>query len=801
MRGVVSVLWVVCFTWSVGCTTTQQNRTKFGLVVTQKSPHMKQKQRANARAPFAHAVLLNGGQKPEANFFSHLTHLKEMRKTLRRRELSDKQITIFASDGTSKQPDLLVLDAIPSELLWLFRYRPERAFFEPIPRLINSTIKGKTLHASTKWSLSDFFSVLSKSLPSGATSSPKKPVFLFVTDHGERNRTWRNQRNQRISLWKESLNVWQFHQMLRPLRKRRVVYVMSQCFSGSFAWSVFPRPGFLEAPDGNRCGFFSTLAHRYAYGCYPETQKKRSIGHAHRFIQAMKRAKTLNEAHERVLLTDQTPDVPLRSSDHYLHAVLEEAAKRKRQKLPDFADAILQRYAAKGAAHIAREQELIDALARRFDIQRPSNLKSVLKHIRVARKEIRFRRYIAKVWKKSYRTLRDDYLEQFYKKNPTAKKEIKQMYDQLMQDPNLQRGLRNKSSVQRMLKGFRAILKTEPSLSSRIQTLHDHITSAHRIRFWVEVQEAVLRRMIVLYYRMAGVLFLRFGKKGLHIMYREGFERLLSCESTQLGTPKHPLPSASSLPILKKKMQSSVPWFLGIQYQPIHSRRSALVPAGSIRVRHVGVGSPAEQAGVRAGDYVTGSGGKAFRASYELRERTMLQPVGQPMRLDVVRGSKKLRLSVRLRRMKSPQFVRFRPLVGTTLHSVEGLTSLKKQLPDLTKGTTLLFFWATWCGPCKLALPILRTWEKRYRKKGLHIVAVSRENKQRVKAWYAKNPSAMPFVRTVDTKGSFSAQLRVFVVPTFIVVRDGKILLLHKGARDFKRIENALKQSFGAAKS
>jgi cytochrome c biogenesis protein CcmG/thiol:disulfide interchange protein DsbE len=57
-----------------------------------------------------------------------------------------------------------------------------------------------------------------------------------------------------------------------------------------------------------------------------------------------------------------------------------------------------------------------------------------------------------------------------------------------------------------------------------------------------------------------------------------------------------------------------------------------------------------------------------------------------------------------------------------TLPSVDGKTITLSQLRGKV---VLLDFWATWCAPCRLAIPHLNDLYKAYRKRGLEIIGVS----------------------------------------------------------------------------
>lgn len=71
----------------------------------------------------------------------------------------------------------------------------------------------------------------------------------------------------------------------------------------------------------------------------------------------------------------------------------------------------------------------------------------------------------------------------------------------------------------------------------------------------------------------------------------------------------------------------------------------------------------------------------------------------------------------------------------------------------------LVDFWAPWCGPCKAMLPIMEELEKEYEGK----VKIVKMN--------------------VDENMSVPGNFNVMSIPTFIVVKDGKVASQFVGAR------------------
>ena len=71
----------------------------------------------------------------------------------------------------------------------------------------------------------------------------------------------------------------------------------------------------------------------------------------------------------------------------------------------------------------------------------------------------------------------------------------------------------------------------------------------------------------------------------------------------------------------------------------------------------------------------------------------------------------------------------------------------------------LVDFWAPWCGPCKAMLPIMEELEQEYSGK-LKIVKMN-----------------------VDENGDVPGRFSVMSIPTFLIVKDGKVASSFVGAR------------------
>ncbi len=97
------------------------------------------------------------------------------------------------------------------------------------------------------------------------------------------------------------------------------------------------------------------------------------------------------------------------------------------------------------------------------------------------------------------------------------------------------------------------------------------------------------------------------------------------------------------------------------------------------------------------------------------------------------------------------------------------------------KNVVVLDFWATWCGPCVRALPILVEVTDAYAKKGVVFCAVNlREGKSKIKRFLEKQE--LDCLVGMDKDGSVASSYKVEGIPQSVIVgKDGKVAKVHVG--------------------
>jgi thiol-disulfide isomerase/thioredoxin len=149
-----------------------------------------------------------------------------------------------------------------------------------------------------------------------------------------------------------------------------------------------------------------------------------------------------------------------------------------------------------------------------------------------------------------------------------------------------------------------------------------------------------------------------------------------------------------------------------------------------------------------------------------------------------------------LRYISQPELARARmapPFVVTTLNGQ------RISMDDLKGKVVLLDFWATWCGPCREALPHMRSLAKSFEGQPLVVLSISLDSdEQKWKDYVAKNEMTWLQYRDGGFTGSIARMFAVEAIPhTFTIDADG---VLQDERIGDASIEGKLKKLIGHAK-
>lgn len=89
--------------------------------------------------------------------------------------------------------------------------------------------------------------------------------------------------------------------------------------------------------------------------------------------------------------------------------------------------------------------------------------------------------------------------------------------------------------------------------------------------------------------------------------------------------------------------------------------------------------------------------------------------------------------------------------VGSTAPAIEGLEFVQGELAASPK-VRVVEFWATWCGPCLQSIPHINELYQAQRSKGLEVLGVSDEKREKVEPFVRKRAGQMSYTVAIDTE-------------------------------------------------
>lgn len=528
-----------------------------------------------------HVLAINGGGRPEDNFQSHVQHLRQLLSLVKRAGVPANNVTVFSGDGDDPKPDL-AFSGNPVDGIWLLEGTRLESTFGSNLRFENTAMPGIQLHPATRAALTKWFASSSKNFRTGDV------LFIYVTDHG---REGQGSEGNLITLWgrREELSVRDLSQLLKSLPIGvRVVTAMSQCFSG----------GFAKLERG--CGVFSSTADRMAYGCFPETAGRADLGHAFRLFAALERKGRLDLAHEELLLTDDSPDVPLRSSDVFVTELFGKKSQLDRN---------VDRWIADLGPGSEPELRLAAKIADTFGLPPTFRLLDLRRLEDQAWAALDAAEVFEQRWTAALHLGLQANLAAFQKTHPLPE---------------------NKSKQQEFLTAL-SIFTRQGSMGNDLESLSGARDDLAETRYRLQVREAALMRIRTLLTRLAGRRKLASAP-----LSRDArtFSDLVACETFSIPSSRaqdgHPDVTKvdGTISADANSIDDLAPGYLGLGF--------VAAPPGA-RVTLVRAG-PAAKAGLKIGDVILGLGDRPLTHPGELSWRVALAAPGIAISLSIKRG-------------------------------------------------------------------------------------------------------------------------------------------------------------------
>jgi hypothetical protein len=362
-------------------------------------------------------------------------------------------------------------------------------------------------------------------------------------------------------------------------------------------------------------------------------QGQKAIGHSFEFLSALARRGRFAAAHADILVSDETPDIPLRSSDVYLAEQIAQAAGAPERETA-FADPLVRQ--AFAGRDFSEESRLVDRIAAAYGFSRPTSLAEIDGRANTLFAFLDQLELDAKTWEGALGDFNQANLDAFLASQPRWRARIEE------------RALRGQDVAARrslaleLLSALAPHVMSDPSRLAEANRLSEGLTTIDEISYRSEIRVAALLRVRFVLTSVAGRMW---SKRDPH--QEQAVAALTRCED--LALPVQIVPRVAEAPLAprlppqaedQRRAAAARPGWLGITFVPVsHGRRKHLgVPDGAAQITSVLPGSPAAAAGLRSGDIVTGPPERPLLDPRDLRPFIASSALNVALPLEVLRG-------------------------------------------------------------------------------------------------------------------------------------------------------------------
>jgi thiol-disulfide isomerase/thioredoxin len=245
---------------------------------------------------------------------------------------------------------------------------------------------------------------------------------------------------------------------------------------------------------------------------------------------------------------------------------------------------------------------------------------------------------------------------------------------------------------------------------------------------------------------------------------------LLAASATAMagsGPGDHPAPPSShhNTPTPFRR-----PAWIGVQMEAAPA--SGAGAGAAVLVRHVVRTSPGDKAGMQDGDVLVRVAGTAVTTPEEVMRLVAGHDSGDTLDVVVRRGGHEQTVHVVLAPRPSTDDMMRMEYVGTFAPQLTGLATAAGHVPAsitaLRGRVAVIEFWAIWCGPCRMTMPLLDGWQSRYGAQGLSVVGITTDPVDRAAAFAAQ--SGIHYAIASDATNTTSTAYGVRNIPTLFIV-------------------------------
>lgn len=194
-----------------------------------------------------------------------------------------------------------------------------------------------------------------------------------------------------------------------------------------------------------------------------------------------------------------------------------------------------------------------------------------------------------------------------------------------------------------------------------------------------------------------------------------------------------------------------------------------------VEVVRVFSGSPAEKAGLLAGDTIVSLGGTPVLQPTDVADWVVDAGPGGRHPVGILRAGEQRMFRVRLE--GRPDFEdRLRlELVGRPAPEIAGVATFQGEassLAELSGQVVVLEFWASYCGVCRILAPRLDSWHRTYQPQGAQVVGITVDSPQL--GLQVARRTGMSYTLATDPGAEVTEKYMATQIPVVIVIdRDG----------------------------
>ena len=117
------------------------------------------------------------------------------------------------------------------------------------------------------------------------------------------------------------------------------------------------------------------------------------------------------------------------------------------------------------------------------------------------------------------------------------------------------------------------------------------------------------------------------------------------------------------------------------------------------------------------------------------------------------------------------------------VHKVPSLVNQSEtlRLSDYKGKVVYIDFWASWCTPCLVSMPLLNDLRNKYHAEGFEVIAINLDKNPSLAAKFMEDMN-IDYPVVSDIYGTIGKQYKVNGLPTaYIIDANGKVQLIHQG--------------------